>query len=688
VGLTLSSPLSEFQGVGPKRFALLAGLGVQTVWDLLNFFPRRYEDRRCTAKISELVPGRSAVVNAEVEDVERRRLSKPGLELVTARVTDGSGGLTVAWFNRKGLEYVLKEGTSAVFYGVPSMRSGTLEMTNPEFEVCGGGNEKRFAGIVPIYPSTEGLPVRWFRSLAADVVEKALPLVEETLPATVLKKRSLMPLPAALRTMHRPESEQAWREARRRLAYEEFFTLQTAMALKKKRAHDSSAGCRITPGPVYKKFLASLPFSLTASQTKALLEIFADTKRDWPMSRLLQGDVGSGKTLVAVGLAAAAADCGVQTAIMAPTEVLASQLYAQCVKWLEPLGVKIALLRGGQNAAERRETLAAAADGSALVAVGTQALIEDGVKFKKLGALVIDEQHRFGVEQRETLLKKKRVPHVLMMSATPIPRTLTMCLFGDLDVSVLTERPSERRTTETRLIDVKKMGALLQFLIDEAAAGGRIFWVCPRVEEDGASEAASAERRGAFLGKHLGALGVGILHGRMSAQEKERSLDDFRAGRTRLLVATTVVEVGVDVPEASVIVIESPERFGLSQLHQLRGRVGRGTRRGVCVLLVKDLAKGAPERLSVMLVTDDGFEIAEADLKFRGSGELAGSAQHGDAGFKVADLAKDARLLYEAREDAEEFAAAEPVRLGSPYFARRVAACMHGGAAAEKPQSS
>jgi ATP-dependent DNA helicase RecG len=686
VELTLSSPLSEFQGVGPKRSALLAALGVLTVWDLLNFFPRRYEDRRSAAKISELVPGRAAVVNAKVESVERRRLSKPGLELVTALVTDGSGELAVVWFNRKGLEYVLKEGTAAVFYGVPSLRAGTFEMMNPEFEVCGGENEERFTGIVPIYPSTAGLPVRWFRSLAADVVEEALPLVEETLPAAALKKRSLMPLREALRTMHRPDSEQEWKQARQRLAYEEFFTLQTAMALKRKRMRDSSAACRIIPGPVYKKFLASLPFPLTASQTKALQEIFADTKHSWPMSRLLQGDVGSGKTLVAVGLAAAAADCGVQTAIMAPTEVLASQLFAQCLKWLEPLGVKSVLLKGGQSAAERRETLAAIEDGSAPAAVGTQALIENGVKFKKLGALVIDEQHRFGVEQREALLKNRRVPHVLMMSATPIPRTLTMCLFGDLDVSVLAERPAERRKTETRLIDVKKMGALLQFIINEAAAGGRIFWVCPRVEEDDASEAASAERRRVFLGKHLGALGVGLLHGRMNAQEKERSLNDFRAGRTRLLVTTTVVEVGVDVPEASVIVIESPERFGLSQLHQLRGRVGRGKRRGVCVLLVKDLADGAPERLSVMLATDDGFEIAEADLKFRGSGELAGSAQHGDAGFKVADLAKDARLLYEAKEDAEEFVAAAPVRFESPYFARRVADYMQGGAAGKTQQ--
>ena len=676
----LSSPLSELQGVGPKRCALLAKLGVRTVWELLNFFPRRYEDRRRAVAVKELVPGRASDVRASVEGVERRRLSRPGLELVTARLSDGTGELSAVWFNRKGLEYVLKEGTAALFYGVPSLRAGGFEMTNPEFEVCGGENEELFTGIVPIYPSTAGLPARWFRGFTADAVEAALPLVEETLPAFVLKKRSLMPLRQALAAMHRPGSAEEWKEARRRLAYEELFTLQAALALRKKMARDKGAAYKIKPGPEYKKFIASLPFPLTASQNRALSEIAADVNGNSPMSRLLQGDVGSGKTLVAVGLAAAAAGCGVQTAVMAPTEVLASQLYSQCVKWLAPLGVRCVLLKGGQSAAERRETLASLADGSALVAAGTQALLENGVEFKKLGVLVIDEQQRFGVEQREALLKRKRVPHMLMMSATPIPRTLTMCLFGDLDVSVLTERPAGRPRTETRLIDVRKMGTLLQFIIDEAAAGGRIFWVCPRVEEDEASEAASAEKRRAFLEKHLGSLGVGLLHGRMEAEEKERALEDFRAGRTRLLVATTVVEVGVDVPSASVIVIESPERFGLPQLHQLRGRVGRGGRRGVCVLLVKDEAADAPERLSVMLRTDDGFEIAEADLRFRGSGELGGSAQHGDAGFRVADLAKDARLLCEAREDAAEYAAAGPGREESPHFARRVAEYMTRGA--------
>ena len=668
----LSSPLSEFQGVGPKRSALLANLGVRTVWDLLNFFPRRYEDRRSAVRINELVPGRAAVVKAVVESVERRRLSKPGLELVTARISDGTGEIAAVWFNRKGLEYLLREGTAALFYGVPSLRADRFELANPEFEVCGGG-EERFTGIVPVYPSTAGLPLRWFRALAAEVVETALPLVEETLPQLALKKRSLMPLRQALAAMHRPQSAEAWKEARRRLAYEELFTLQTALALRKKQMRDKKAAYRIKPGAIYSKFLASLPFALTDSQNKALAEIFSDSQQPCPMSRLLQGDVGSGKTLVAVGLAAAAADCGVQTAVMAPTEVLASQLHEQCVKWLQPLGVKCVLLRGGQSASERREVLAAIADGSALAAAGTQALIEEGVSFKKLGALVIDEQHRFGVEQREALLKRKRIPHMLMMSATPIPRTLTMCLFGDLDVSVLSERPAGRRKTETRLIDEKKMGALLQFLIDEAAAGGRIFWVCPRVEDNEASETASAEKRCSFLRKHLGALGVGLLHGRMDTEAKDQALDDFRSGRTRLLVATTVVEVGIDVPEASVAVIESPERFGLSQLHQLRGRVGRGARRGVCVLLVKDLAAGVPERLSVMLNTDDGFEIAEADLRFRGSGELAGSAQHGDAGFRVADLARDVKLLYEAKEDAWEYAAAGPDPQESPYFTKRVA---------------
>ncbi|MCE5202253.1 MAG: ATP-dependent DNA helicase RecG [Synergistaceae bacterium] len=655
----LSVPLNSLRGVGPKRAKLLSVLGAATAKDLLWLFPRRYEDRRSVSKISGLVPGRAAAVFAIVDEIERRSLQKPGLELVVCRFHDETGVLSASWFNRKGMEYILKKGTFAALYGVPSLRSGGLEMSNPEFEVLKNEAEGRsFTGIIPIYPSTAGLPVRWFRHFMEDLLDGMIPSVQETLPPFIMKKRNLMPLRDALRAMHRPCSGAEWKEARRRLAYEEFLLVQTGLALRRESLKNGHPSPIILPnGDIYRKFRASIPFELTKSQENALDEIFADTSVNSPMSRMLQGDVGAGKTLVAIGLAAAAADTGVQTALMAPTEALAEQLYSQCVKWLSPLGVSCVMLKGGQSVPVRRAVLGSVSDGKAIVIVGTQALLEGGVGFKNLGVVIIDEQQRFGVMQRAVMLDRYPAPHVLMMSATPIPRTLALCVFGDLDVSVLKEKPKGRFKTETRIIDAKKMRILLRFIADEACAGGHIYWICPRVECDGTPDVASAEDRYSFIARYLGPLGVGLLHGRMDSAEKDAVLNKFRSGEIKILIGTTVVEVGVDVPEATVIVIESPEQFGLSQLHQLRGRVGRGDRRGVCVLLVRSLDGEIPERLAVMLKTDDGFEIAEADLAFRGAGELSGASQHGMTEFKVADPARDMQLLLEAREDAYEWVA-------------------------------
>jgi len=660
--------------VGPRRLEMFKKLGAATVGDLVSLFPRRYEDRRNIKKICNLVPGQPAVVFAEAESIERRRTSKPGLELVVCTMNDGTGSLDVSWFNRKGLEYALKEGTSAVLYGVPSMRSDTLEMSNPDFEVVKDEQDaQNFTGIVPVYPSTAGIPMRWFKHLMDHLLEKALPLISETIPDEILKKRDLISLFEAVRAMHRPHSPDEWKQARRRLAYEELLVVQTGLALRRQKLKKKKAAANITgKGKIYRRFRESLPFKLTVSQERALDEILKDTSSGEPMSRLLQGDVGSGKTLVALGLAAASSDAGVQTAIMAPTEVLAAQLYAEAQKYLEPLGIKCVLLKGGQKAVERRDILASLLDCSSLVAVGTQALIESGAVFKKLGTVVIDEQHRFGVAQRASMLMHGRAPHLLMMSATPIPRTLTLCAFGDLDISLLTDKPQGHAGTETRIIDMHKMRTLLQFIIDEAGRGGRIFWICPRVEDEGAGDVISAEKRFEFVEKHLGRLGVGLLHGRMENSEKDSVLAKFRSGEIKVLIGTTVVEVGVDVPEASVMIIESPERFGLSQLHQLRGRVGRGGRRGVCVMLVKEMTGEIPERLDIMLKTDDGFKIAEADLALRGSGEISGVSQHGLAEFHVADLKIDAKLLDEAREDAAEWIKKDPELENSPEFKQKI----------------
>ena len=667
----LSEKLDTLKGIGAKRSALIARIGVSTIEDLLYFFPRRYEDRRNVTKISDLVPGRASVVFASVGQSERRTLHKRGFSLFSCRIADGTGTATVSWFNRKGLEYILKEGTEVALYGIPSIRSGNIEISNPEIEVLKDGSTGRFfTGIVPIYPSTAGLPARWFRHFTEGVMTEFLSCVKEPLPAWIIAKRALVPLADALQGMHRPQSEDNWKESRRRLVYEEFLLLQTGLSMRREIMKNAgSKACINAGGAIYQKFISSLPFNLTNAQQAVLDEIFADTESCRPMSRLLQGDVGSGKTIVAIAFAAAAADAGMQTVIMAPTEVLAEQIFSQAEQWLLPLGVGCVILKGGQSAAQRRAAAEMIITGAALAVVGTQALLQEKVKFKNLGAVIIDEQHRFGVTQRAAMLtKRKPAPHLLMMTATPIPRTLSLCLYGDLDISTIREKPEGRNKIETRLIDIRKIGLLMRFLADEIRAGGRGYWICPRVDDEQPLETASVERRYKYIEKHLGFMGAGILHGRMDSADKENAVNKFRKGEIKILVSTTVLEVGIDVPEATVVVIESPEHFGLSQLHQLRGRVGRGERRGLCVLLVSSLNEKICERFAVMLKSCDGFEIAEADLALRGPGELSGFSQHGAAEFKLADLNKDIKLLMQAKEDACEWILKDPELSESPAF--------------------
>ncbi len=651
-GNFLSVQLNTLSGVGDKRSRLLGKLGLYTVEDLINFFPRKYEDHRITAKISELKDGVKAVLFAYVSSIERHRIPGKKMDMVTAVLQDESGKIRAFWFNRRGLEYLLAEGDTAVFCGDIVSFNNRLQLSNPEFEVTRNPSKSVLTGIIPVYPSTEGLKARWFKKLLAEVMEKALPLLEDDIPFEFVEKRMLMPLKEAVISFHRPENEEKWREARRRFAYHELLVVQTGLALRRHALKSCRASVVIKPGKIFEAFRKSLSFNPTNSQLHALEEIFVDTAFEKPMSRLLQGDVGSGKTLVAVGLAAACCDSKAQCAVMAPTEVLASQLYTQMKNYLAPLGVKISFIKGGQRLSERNKIVADTESGEIDIIVGTQALLFDNAKFKKLGVVIIDEQHRFGVEQRKALVKRGRAPHLLMMSATPIPRSLTMTLFADLDISALTDKPYGRKKIETRITDIKKMGVLLQFLIDEAIRGGRVFWVCPRVEDEGSFSVISVKKRYEFLKKHLGRLGVGLIYGGMSAEKKEEEIEKFRNGETKILVSTTVIEVGIDVPQASVIVIEAPERFGLSQLHQLRGRTGRGNRRSVCILLVENIDGDIPERLKIMLETDDGFKIAEADLELRGSGEISGAAQHGLTEFRFADIKKDLKIIRETREDA------------------------------------
>ncbi len=644
----LRAPLSVIKGAGPRRLALLEKLGLRTVYDLLWFFPRKYEDRRNLRKISALVPGEPSAVVARPLSCDARPLPGRGRRIIKCRFTDESGLLDAVWFNVKGLENSLREESRVALFGVPALRAGVFEMTSPETEILKEGESaENFASITPVYPATAGLPRKWLRRAIAETVKEYAPLLRDPLPPAIREKRGLVSLARAVEQTHMPDSPESLNEARRRIAYGELFDLQLAMAASRARAAKSGAA-RAVRGPLFAALISSLPFKLTDSQQKAIDETVENAASGTQSARLLMGDVGCGKTVVAAAFAAAVCDGGAQCAVLAPTETLAVQLHEQMKKYIPLAEGECVLLTGALGAAERKKAEARAAGGAKII-VGTQALISEKIKFRALGAVIIDEQQRFGVRQRERLLANPPRPHLLMMSATPIPRTMALALYGDLDLTVMEDSPAGRAPVATRVADYGRLGDLTRFIAREIIAGGRVYWICPRIGESGGL-GVSAVRRYEWLVKKLPPVKISLVHGQMESADKERALSSFRSGESALLVGTTVLEVGIDVPEASVIVIESPERCGLSQLHQLRGRVGRGARRGVCVLLSGEAEES--ERLKKFAAMNDGFAIAEADLALRGAGELAGVAQHGAPGFIAADLSRDAELLKLAREDA------------------------------------
>ncbi len=647
-------PLRFLKGIGPVRAESLAARGLRTAYDLLTWIPRRHYDRRLLGKIRDAKVGETATLQGVVLTMGTERTSKRRLTVFRITLGDETGEIEAVWFGQPYLEQSFRVGDVVIVSGKVDLFRG-LQIKPEEYEILGGEGQApiHVDGLIPAYPPVEGMGRKAFRRLVHDAVERLAPGLPEFLPAPLLRKRGLMGAAESVRAIHFPATEEEKERARRRLAYDEFFLLETGLALKRHGTRREAVGSRIPVSDALdSRIRLRFPFALTKAQERVVSEIRKDLEAPWPMNRLLQGDVGSGKTAVAAYLALAAIGNGRQAAVMAPTEILAEQHERTFRSFLRNSRVRIARIAGGRATKDRKAVREAVAAGEVDLVLGTHALLEEEVRFKDLAAVVIDEQQKFGVAQRATLRRKGPRPHVLVMTATPIPRTLALTLFGDLDVSVLDELPPGRRPVTTLLRPPTQREEALGFVRKLLREGRQAYFVSPLVEESETLRIQSAVELQKRLKRELDPHPVGLLHGRMKPDEKDEAMTAFREGRIAALVSTLVIEVGIDVPNATVMVIESPERFGLSQLHQLRGRIGRGAHDGYCLLLGEGRSDEARERLGALVATSDGFEIAEADLRIRGPGEFLGTRQSGLPEFRAANLAGDLQLLSWAKEDA------------------------------------
>nr|WP_294474010.1 ATP-dependent DNA helicase RecG [uncultured Intestinimonas sp.] len=670
--MDVSTPLRDFPGVGEARAKALARLGLHTAGDLAGYFPRSYEDRRERYTIAGAPLDRPVCIEVLLTEEPRLMNIRRGLDVTRMKVADHTAAMLVSFFNQGYLRQALHRGEAYILYGKVEQMGNHRQMTNPHFEPAG---RPRFTGrIMPVYPLTAGITNHFLAGLVEEALA-GLPPVAEPLPEDFRARYHLAGAAESYRAIHFPRSEEDLDAARQRFAFEELFYLSLGLGLLRERR---SRGA----GPVWPEadpagFYGLLPFSLTAAQRRAVEEAAADLRAPRPMNRLVQGDVGSGKTAVAAACAWMAHQAGWQSAMMAPTELLAQQHFRTLTALLEPAHMAVGLLTGSMRAAEKREVLAALRSGDLHLVVGTHALLSQGVEFRRLGLVITDEQHRFGVEQRAAFAAKANTPgdplditpeegfspNVLVMSATPIPRTLALLLYGDLDVSIIDELPPGRQPVKTFLIGESKRQRLYGFVRAQVQEGRQVYLVCPAVEEnpEGAWDLKAVNEYARVLREEVFPdLRVGLVHGKLKPREKEAAMAAFAAGETDLLVSTTVIEVGVDVPNASLIVIENADRYGLSQLHQLRGRVGRGEHPAWCILISENRSPDTRARLKVLTETSDGFRIAEEDLKLRGPGDFFGDRQHGLPALRVADLNTDTRVLKEAQSAAAALLAADP----------------------------
>lgn len=662
-------PVDGLHGVGPKVAERLAKVGVTSVQDLLFHLPLRYQDRTRIAPIAGLRPGDEVLIEGEIMDVAIGYGRRRSLKIWLSNDSDEAGILLRFFYFSNNQSAALRPGVHLRCFGEVRQGPQSLEMVHPEYQHCGDDDPPPMdAALSPIYPTTEGLQQSSWRALtdqALELLERDDSLFQEWLPPEILNRLSLPSLADALRLLHRPPVSVAATDLRdrrspafRRLAFEELVAHQLGLRLLRRRQKRIRAPLLTGDGSLSARFLATLPFNLTAAQRRVVDEIAADLQRSHPMLRLLQGDVGSGKTVVAALAALQAVESGRQVALMAPTELLSEQHLRNLRGWLEPLGLEPIWLAGRHKGRERAELVARIAGDDAPVLVGTHALFQEDVRFRDLGLAIVDEQHRFGVHQRMRLREKGTedgsAPHQLIMTATPIPRSLAMTLYADLDLSVIDELPPGRTPVTTVAVPDSRREEVIDRVRDACARGRQAYWVCTLIDESEVLQCQAAEDTAKALTEALPGLRVGLVHGRLKAGEREPVMREFADGELDLLVATTVIEVGVDVPNASLMIVENPERLGLAQLHQLRGRVGRSAIQSHCVLLYRaPLSRLARERLAILRESSDGFEIARKDLEMRGPGEVLGTKQTGDMQFRIADPAGDETLLSAAQQTAD-----------------------------------
>lgn len=655
-GNPLGDPVKYLKGVGPRWEILLEKFNITRIGDIFFHIPRLYIDRSTISSIEDTAPGEVATILGEVITFESRRTRKK-MEIQTALVRDEADGMIfLKWFNQPYLKKIIKRGATVMASGEVTIYKGR-QMVHPDFEVMTDDETKRLhtGRIVPFYPLTEGMSQKRLRRIIDNGIALYLDYLEETLPSSLIQHEELLPIKEAIRCIHRPETFSDTERGKERLVFEELFYFEILLALRKKRLKVQHTNVRLSEkSTLVRKFMDLIPFKLTGDQKSVVAEIRNDFLSANPMHRMLQGDVGSGKTVVAIIVSLMIIESGYQVAFMAPTEILAEQHFLSMGKFLSSMEVASELLIGSVKAKEKERIYEALSEGRTNIIFGTHALIEDVVSFKNLGLVIVDEQHRFGVMQRSKLLEKGETPHFLVMTATPIPRSLSMTLYGDMDISTLREMPPGRKEIITRLTGERNRAKLYAFILEKVDKGEQCYIIYPLVEESekvdlkAATEMYEHLRSEVFKG-----IGVGLLHGRMKTEEKEAVMRSFREKRIMVLVSTTVIEVGIDMPDATIMVIEHPERFGLAQLHQMRGRVGRGDKKSYCILLSPyRLSEEARERLRTIEGTRDGFKIAEKDLALRGPGEFFGTRQHGLPDLRFSNLIADQPILQRARKRA------------------------------------